>query len=230
MQKYLLTYEQSVDFLVHLPAEPSKGQVQFLPKKLALQGNDATGEMLWWFRPPLLFPRMEQAQTLEGYVVQLSPLPPDYLILLLRANGNASLGYFEQGKILNHSVIRKYMVRQKQGKAQIKHLKSKGKSRAGSRIRLQQTQEFAEEINQKLWDWETQDATRLLISSSIDIWNLLFQVTPLPPFAKRDARLRKIPYHVQTPTFEELKRVARLVTVGHLHTKVDFNSVVNFSV
>ena len=35
------------------------------------------------------------------------------------------------------------------------------------------TVEFAEEINQKLLDWETEDAERILVSSSIDIWNLI---------------------------------------------------------
>ena len=212
----LLTYEQSINFLEKLAQEYHHFVLEFLPKKLLLQGSDATGKVQWRFRPPLLFPRMAAHETLAHYTPLLNDTLPDYLILLLRANGNAALGYFEQGNLLNHKVIRKYMVRQKQGKSQIKHLKSKGKSRAGSRVRLQQTQEFAQEINQKLWDWETSDAQRLLISSSIDIWNLLFQVEPLPPFEKRDERLRRIPYHIHTPTFEELKRVARLASMGHL--------------
>jgi hypothetical protein len=211
----LLTYEESIQFLQRTHDET----VTCLPKKLLLQGTDEAGKTTWLFRPPLLFPRMLPDETLENYKTQVSDVLPDYVILLLRANGNAAIGYFEQGKMLNHKVIRKYMVRQKQGKSQLKHLKTKGKSRLGSRIRLQQTLEFAQEINQKLWDWEVDNAERILVSSSIDVWNLLFKVEPLPPFAKRDERLRKIPYHVQTPNLAELKRVARLLHFGNLMQK-----------
>ena len=59
-----------------------------------------------------------------------------YCLTLVRA-GQASLGYFHQGKLLDHKVFRGYLVRQKQGKSQFKYLKTKGKSRAGSRIRLE---------------------------------------------------------------------------------------------
>lgn len=221
-----LTYEQSLTFIQQLPHEAQAGKVQLLPKKLLLQGVDAEQQVLWWFRPPLLFPRMAQEDTLETYIPKLTETLPDYLLLLLRANGNAALGYFEEGKLLNHKVIRKYMVRKKQGKAQVNHLKTKGKSRLGSRIRLQQTQEFAQEINQKLWDWETEGAERILVSSSIDVWNLLFKVEPLPPFEKRDTRLRRVPYHIHTPHYEELNRVARLITFGHLQSQVDFEHLI----
>lgn len=212
----MLAYQESIDFIKNLPAQLAEKQqtLVFLSKKLVLQGLDAAGKVLWWFRVPLIFPRMAQDETLESYTVKLSEDLPTFLVLLLRANGNASIGYVEQGKLLNHKVIRKYMVRQKQGKSQIKHLKTRGKSRAGSRVRLEQTIEFAEEINQKLIDWETEDAERILVSSSIDVWNLLFKVNVLPPFAKRDERLRKIPYHIHTPNFQELKKIVRLVTFG----------------
>lgn len=214
----MLAYQESLDFLRNLPTKIDENaeRVVFLPKKLVIQGTDLVGKPLWWFRVPLVFPRMVEGQSLAEYIAQLSDDLPTYLILLLRANGNASIGYFEHGKLLNHKVIRKYMVRQKQGKSQIKHLKTRGKSRAGSRVRLEQTVEFAEEINQKLLDWETEDAERILVSSSIDIWNLLFKVDVSPPFSKRDERLRKIPYHIHTPNFAELKKVARLVTFGNL--------------
>lgn len=66
---------------------------------------------------------------------------PHFSLTLIRA-GQAAVGYFHQGKLLDHKVFRAYMVRQKQGKSQIKHLKTKGKSRAGSRIRLAETARF----------------------------------------------------------------------------------------
>ena len=45
------------------------------------------------------------------------------------------------------------MVRKKRGVSQIKHLKTKGKSRAGSRVRLAETEEFFENINGRLQDY-----------------------------------------------------------------------------
>ena len=216
MYRTLFDYEQSLNFLRELPEQMQGGEVciSFIPSKLLIQGHDLGGQLLWSFRPPLVFPRMLADETLAHYNSVLANTLPDYLILLLRANGNASIAHCEQGRILNHKVIRKYMVRQKQGKSQLKHLKTKGKSRAGSRIRLQQTQEFAQEINQKLLDWEVENVSRILVSTSIPVWNLLFSVQPLPPFEKRDTRLRKIPYHVNTPNHANLKQLNHLLGQG----------------
>ncbi|MEO1451203.1 MAG: hypothetical protein AAFV07_16855 [Bacteroidota bacterium] len=45
------------------------------------------------------------------------------------------------------------MKRHKRGKAQISYLNTRGKSKAGSRIRLANTVAFFEEINERLQDW-----------------------------------------------------------------------------
>lgn len=79
---------------------------------------------------------------------------PHFALALIKA-GQAAVGYFHQGELIDHRVFRAYMVRQKQGKSQIKHLKTKGKSRAGSRIRLSETERFFEEINERLTTYET---------------------------------------------------------------------------
>ena len=65
----------------------------------------------------------------------------NYLIILVEA-GSALVASCEDDKILEYKLIKKYMVRKTQGKAQYSHLAKKGKSRLGSRIRLQQTKQF----------------------------------------------------------------------------------------
>lgn len=64
-----------------------------------------------------------------------------FTILVIKA-GQAVTACFHNGEMINHKVFRAYMVRKKQGKSQIKHLKTKGKSRAGSRVRLEGTRLF----------------------------------------------------------------------------------------
>src|SRR5690606_37458824 len=49
-----------------------------------------------------------------------------HLALVMIRAGIAVTGYFHNGVMLDHKVFRAYMVRQKQGKSQIKYLKTKG--------------------------------------------------------------------------------------------------------
>lgn len=128
----------------------------------------------------------------------------DYLILLIQAGGNAGLAHIENGEILNHKIIRKYMVRQKQGKSQLKHLNAKGKSKLGSRIRLAQTKDFFEEINQKLQEWEIEHIPKIYYSASPDVWHAVFEAKEIPPFEKKDNRLIKIPLDLPLPTMDEI--------------------------
>ncbi len=165
-------------------------------------------------RLPLLFPICKAGENLSDYLLGIPELAPDYLIVLIQA-GNAALGHYETDTLLNHKVIRKYMVRAKQGKAQINHLKTKGKSRAGSRIRLAQTDEFFDEIVEKLLDWEVESVNLIFYSAAIHWWNALFDAAELPPFEKDDERLRKIPLDVNTPNFEELHRTQQFIRQAH---------------
>ena len=118
------------------------------------------------------------------------------------------------------------MVRKKQGKAQIKHLQTKGKSRLGSRIRLQNTVLFFEKINAKLKEWHQKSAIfdkveRIGQSGSPDLWHLFYTSKEEAPFQKDDVRLRKIPLTVHIPNFEELQRVNLWVNRGELTTYKD---------
>jgi hypothetical protein len=142
---------------------------------------------------------------------RLEPVADEYILFLVRA-GNCALGRFADGEWPAHRVIRKYMTRKKQGKSQLSYLKTKGKSRLGSRVRLQQSREFFSEINQWLCEeLHSGEVDRIGVFCPPLLWGELFQAEPLPPFDKKDQRLFRIPVNINTPNFTELQRVNRVI-------------------
>lgn len=217
-----LSYTQAHQFYDYLLEERYDLKLQLNVKKNALVALDTNFDPIFEFRFPLPYPTIEEnnlgeAETPNTYFEKISTTIPDYLLLLIQA-GNAALGYFEEGEMVNHKVIRKYMIRKKQGKFQGSHLKTKGKSKYGSRVRLQNTVDFFEDINQKINDWEVTDhAERIIYSASITLWNMLFDSKVACPFGKDDNRLRKVPKDVHIPTYEELLRINQFAHQGFVH-------------
>ncbi|MGV3641288.1 MAG: hypothetical protein ACO1NZ_12255 [Adhaeribacter sp.] len=155
------------------------------------------------------------------------PQKQRYVLLLIQA-GNCALGYFEDGHNLDHKVIRAYMVRKKQGVSQVKYLKTKGKSRAGSRVRLGETEEFFENINQRLQQYFAgQVVHRIALSCSKTLLPFLFSARVPTPFDKRDPRLFKIPRHVHTPIYEVLLDTHKYLMKGELIYEQAGESLVN---
>lgn len=140
----------------------------------------------------------------------------NYMLLMIRS-GIAAIGYFEGGVNLDHKVFRAYMVRKKQGTSQIKHLKTKGKSRAGSRVRLAETLEFFEDINTRMQEYfSVHRIDRIGISCATTLIPYLFGSKTETPFDKSDPRIMKIPKHVQNPTYEALLEVNEFLMKGEL--------------
>ncbi len=210
-----LDYEESLEILEGFLPLDKEYLVRYHKETQAFYGQDADGNLLFHFVPPRLFPYFIPDTTFVDYVKGVPDLPPEYLILLMQA-GQAALAHLEDGEMVNHKVIRKYMVRAKQGKAQHKHLQTRGKSRLGSRIRLQQTGQFFEEINQKLIDWELDRIEQIFVQSSIPLWNKLFESKVPVPFEKRDPRIRKIPLDLPQPNFEVLREVQAFLEKGEV--------------
>ena len=147
------------------------------------------------------------------------PIPNGHLnyVLLLIRSGAAAVGYFSQGENIEHKVFRAYMVRKQQGKSQIKHLKTKGKSRAGSRIRLAETFRFFEEINERLTVYfNSYPIHRIGLSCPATLIPYLYQSKEKTPFEKDDPRLMTIPTHITNPTFEVLNKTNRFLLQGEL--------------
>lgn len=187
--------------------------------KLILENSDY--QKVLDFRLPLPFPEISLEEKLKDYFPKTSPETPPYLMILMQA-GNAALGYFEEGEVIEHKVIRKYMVRKKQGKAQITYLHKKGKSRAGSRIRLADTMQFFEDINQKLIEWDEfegifEKTERILYSCPPRLWGMLFNAKIPPAFQRNDPKYIKIPLDVNVPIFEELLNINELSLAGEIN-------------
>jgi len=138
-------------------------------------------------------------------------------LMLLVQSGSASIGVFENEKCLSHKVFSAYMVRKKQGKSQIKHLKTKGKSRAGSRVRLAKTLEFFEDINTRLTaHCEQHEFDRIAMSCSKILLPYLYGSKVPTPFEKKDARLYRIPKHLHQPNYEVMLGMHRFLMRGEL--------------
>ena len=194
--------------------ESSGNAFHFDEKKQALTFQDeASTECTLVF--PLVFPLIKSS-SMKEIIQQISESSQIYTIVLIQA-GAAAIGLFEHDVLLHHKVIKKYMVRKKQGKSQLKHLNSKGKSRLGSRIRLRNSRLFFEEINEILTKWDvTSKSEVILLSVPINLKNLLFTSKIPVPFGKKDPRIRKVPVDVRTPSFKVLMHINWLATRGTL--------------
>lgn len=150
-----------------------------------------------------------------------------YVLLLIRS-GTASMGYFEDGENIDHKVYRAYTVRKKQGMSQIKYLKTKGKSRAGSRVRLAETLEFFEQINCRLNGYFSEyHIDRIGLSCPITLIPYLYGSKTATPFDKNDSRILKIPKHVQHPTFDSLKEINEFLLKGEIKYKEEGKELLN---
>lgn len=167
-------------------------------------------------RLPLPWPSPERGEPVPTYLERVPEGVPPYLLLLVQL-GAAALGMVENEEVIAHKSIKKYMKRHKRGKAQIQYLNTRGKSKAGSRIRLANTVRFFEEINEKLIEWEDfyGPNSRILYACTPSVWGMMFQAEPAPPFDKKDPRLIKVPMDVRVPTHEEWLRVRSQAELAH---------------
>ncbi len=168
--------------------------------------------------PPFLIPPKDFS--VKDYLGNLDYGVGSQLLILIQA-GAAALGIWKDGELCQHKVITKYMVRKKQGKAQITYMNQKGKSRAGSRIRLRESMDFFVEINEKLEQWEEDiaECEQLLYSCTVRLWREVFVCKTPPPFDKNDERWRKIPLDVRVPNFKELKHVFYVLSHGSVEAE-----------
>jgi len=162
---------------------------------------------------PLLQALPSGCQSVADYCESLEEGPGLHLVVLIQA-GASSLGLWRDDVCLRHKVIKKYVTRGK-GKAQTTYLKTKGKSRYGARLRLQNAREHLELTNEKLIEWwqEFGPARRVFYSCPVRMWPELFKASPPPPFPK-DYAIHKIPIDVRVPGHEELLRVRRRLQFG----------------
>lgn len=138
---------------------------------------------------------------------QLEVLDEDNLVIYLSIeSGYAAIILMDGNQNVYHTTFSAYMNRKKQGFSQIKYLKKKGKSRAGSRVRLGETTDFFENINTTLNAlFEENDLDRIALKCNTTLVPYLFQSKIECPFDKKDNRLYKIPLHIPQSNFTNLE-------------------------
>ncbi len=139
-----------------------------------------------------------------------------YLVMLVEAD-QVSCGYFYKGTTLAHHVFRGYTVRKKQGKSQVNYLKRKGKSRAGSRIRLRGTTDLIQEViqwlNQTVLDHKL---NRIILDVSPQFWSLFYQQPEKPFFDQRDQRIITSGLYWRKAGYKEMCYIAKRAYWGVL--------------
>ena len=139
-----------------------------------------------------------------------------HVVVLLRA-GAAAIGYWDGDELLDHKALSAYVVRGN-GKAQPTYLESRGKSRYGSRLRLQNWRRLLTDVSERLHRcWEQYGAPeRIFTGMPVRIVAALQAAEPAPPFAHGDPRVQRLPLHVHRPDFAELQRVRARMGFGQL--------------
>lgn len=188
-------------------------------KKHKIVVMDNAGEEAIQLRLPITLPSPDIREDEDYEAV-------NYIILLVQS-GSSALAYCEGEDIVDHKVFKSYMVRKKQGKSQIKYLKTKGKSKAGSRVRLGNALSFFEDINERLQEFfEENSIDRIAISCSKTLIPFLFNSKVAPPFDKKDERIFKIPKHTHEPNYEVLLETHRFLQKGELIYSEDHEELI----
>jgi len=167
--------------------------------------------------PPLIFPIHPEVDSLSDYLACLPATPTRHFVILLQA-GAAALGVFERGEKVVTKSDKKYVVRGR-GHAQPTHLASKGKSRYGSRLRLQNARLLLDGVSTRLRDWvdEYGPPAEIFYSATVRLWTALLTHTDSPAFSE-NGRATKIPHDLPIPTTDVLLRTYRKMSFG----RVDF--------
>ena len=169
-------------------------------------------------KPPLVFPPSLECRSLEDYLRDLPEQPNRHCVVIMQA-GAVSMGRFEHALPLITKSLKRYVVRGK-GRAQPLHLKTKGKSRYGSRLRLQNARRLLMETNELLHEWQKEfgPADHVYYSCPVRLWPSLFEATPPPPFAKTDDLIR-IPLDLPRPNNKVLLRAYKALEYGRIEGK-----------
>ena len=216
--KLYLSYPEAIKFLIALLDKDLYLEFEF--KKNSLTVFNDQDQKQFKYNYPLIL-NLSESIIKDTHLLNICiRQKPSFFMMLIQA-GSAALGVYDGDTLIDHKTIRKYMTRKKQGKSQLKYLKTKGKSRAGSRIRLANSVDFFEEINQYLNNNPLSEMKTIIYSCTPMLWGMLFQSKICPPFAKNDIRLKKLPLNIDVPNFDVLKKAAGFSQKGYIHLFAD---------
>lgn len=191
------------------------GQPVWDPERARLVFDDGVDQR--WLVPPAILPPPGDDEPAPVWLDRLEEgeLPGKQLVILIQA-GAAAVGVFDDGEPVLHKVFKRYVVRGK-GRAQPLHLETRGKSRYGSRLRLQNAKLLEEEVIERLGDWWEREAPfdGVFRSCPVRLWASFTAAAPDAPWASKGVA-RKIPLDVHRPGFEELCRVWKFLSRGRI--------------
>ncbi len=155
------------------------------------------------------------AGPLARYAHALPSFLPRQCVVLLQA-GAASVAYFDKGEPLSTKSWKRYVVRGS-GRAQPTYLSKKGRSRYGSRLRLQNAQSLHDDVNERLTGlWEEFGApSQLFVSAPQRLWAEQFEGRVRPPFG-RSFPVERVGLDLPVPTTEVLLRAYRSLGYGRV--------------
>ena len=180
--------------------------LKFSGKEFSIESG-TINHSLFQLKLPFCFKQITRAENLYAEAEKVQSA-----LFLLVQSGSAALGYSHNGELIHHKVIKKYMIRKKQGKAQLKHLNAKGKSRLGSRIRLQQADKFFNEIHEKIGEWGVlADTQQIFFSYAKTLIPFIYETPDKPILKKDDPRLFKLPFDLEEPNFKTLQFMNKTV-------------------
>ena len=198
--------EQFDDFVAAWPSAKADGK-----GRAFVAGPDAPRLEL-----PFVLPPPAPGQGLLSYRAGLQLAAGRRAVVLLQA-GAMAVGYWDGDTLLAHKAEKRYVVRGN-GKAQPTHLESRGKSRYGSRLRLQNWRKLLRDVGERLGEGVERfgEPERIFAAMPVRVAAYLWACEVPPPFARDDERLRRVAVHVHRPDFAELQRVQRLLWRGRL--------------
>ncbi|RED97906.1 hypothetical protein [Marinoscillum furvescens] len=180
--------------------------------------SNENGSEIGYVRLPLHLQVTDDLQVVDHEAMSL------YLAV---ESGNAAICLMDGTELEYHTTFSAYMTRKKQGFSQIKYLNKKGKSRAGSRVRLAETVTFFENINTTMVElMEDYAIDRLGLSCSTSLIPYLFQSKVPFPVDKKDSMLYKIPLHIPQSNFTNLKAAIDELSVPTVFYKAENESSV----
>lgn len=151
------------------------------------------------------------------------------VLYLCIESGNAAICIMTGKENVYHTTFSAYMTRKKQGFSQIKYLNKKGKSRAGSRMRLKGTTAFFENINTVLTElFDEFEVARIALSCSPTLIPYLFQSKVECPFDKKSENLYKIPLHIPQSNFTNLDKAIKKLQAPILFIDLKHENSINF--
>lgn len=166
------------------------------------------------FEPPLVQAIPDGIRSPESYLLEIGETLGTVCVVLLRA-GAFALGLWDDDELIAHKAKKRYVTRGK-GRAQATHLKTRGKSRYGSRLRLQNALAQLSDLSTRLHDLEEAHGRprQCWLACPTRLVADFYDAKPAPPWRREE--WRRIPYHVHEPDFEELRRVRNRLVTGQI--------------